>query len=45
MPPDGAGRAKMAALGACMRKRVMICYGVLRTRAPFDPPWTANKTG
>ncbi|HJZ58329.1 MAG TPA: hypothetical protein VKE74_25530 [Gemmataceae bacterium] len=23
---------------------VIICYGVLRTRAPFDPQWSANKT-
>jgi transposase len=31
------GKAKMAALGACMRKLLMIAYGVLKTRTPFDP--------
>jgi transposase len=31
------GKAKMAAVGACMRKLVMICYGVLKGRVPFDP--------
>ena len=32
-----AGKAKMAALGACMRKLLMIAYGVLKSRTPFDP--------
>jgi hypothetical protein len=32
-----AGKPRMQAVGACMRKRVMICYGVLKNRAPFDP--------
>ena len=32
-----AGKPKMCALGACMRKLVMIAYGVLKSRAPFDP--------
>ena len=32
-----AGKAKRAALGACMRKLLMIAYGVLKGRAPFDP--------
>jgi hypothetical protein len=27
----------MAALGACLRKLVMIAYGVLKSRSPFDP--------
>ncbi|OWK35273.1 IS110 family transposase [Fimbriiglobus ruber] len=35
-----AGKAKMQAVGACMRKLVMICYGVLKNRAPFDPAWS-----
>ena len=39
-----AGKPRMAAVGACMRKLLMICYGVLRTRAPFDPAWAVNKT-
>jgi len=29
----------MQAVGACMRKLVMVCYGVLKNRAPFDPEW------
>ena len=39
--PDRAGGAKpkMQAVGACMRKPLMICYGVLKNRAPFDPHW------
>jgi len=35
----GAGKSKMAAVGACMRKLLMIAYGVLKSRAPFDPLW------
>jgi hypothetical protein len=22
---------------------VMLCYGVLKNRAPFDPAWTSKK--
>jgi hypothetical protein len=33
----GAGKPRMQAVGACMRKLVMICYGVLKNRTPFDP--------
>jgi transposase len=40
-----AGKPKMQAVGACMRKLVMICYGVLKNRAPFDPDWASRKTG
>jgi len=25
-----------------MRKRVRIAYGVLKNRAPFDPPWATK---
>lgn len=32
-----AGKPKMQAVGACLRKLVMIAYGVLKNRAPFDP--------
>ena len=32
-----AGKPKMAAVGACMRKLLMIAYGVLESRTPFDP--------
>jgi transposase len=38
-----AGKPKMRAVGACMRKLVMICYGVLKSRAPFDPDWASRK--
>lgn len=34
-----AGKPKMSALGACMRKLLMIAYGVLKSRTPFDPEW------
>jgi len=31
------GKPKMAALGACMRKLVHICFGVLRSRRQYEP--------
>ncbi|QEL17462.1 transposase [Limnoglobus roseus] len=34
---DGGPKAKKQAIGACMRKLVMIRYGVLKDRTPFDP--------
>jgi transposase len=37
------GKPKMRAVGACMRKLVMLCYGVLKNRAPFDPQWASKK--
>jgi transposase len=37
-----AGKARMAAVGACMRKLLMIAYGVLKNRAPFDPSWPSK---
>jgi len=37
-----AGKARMAAVGACMRKLLMIAYGVLKNRAPFDPSWSSR---
>ena len=36
------GKPKMQAVGACMRKLVMICYGVLKNRKPFDPDWASR---
>ena len=44
--PKGAsaGELRRPAAGACMWKLVMICYGVLRNRAPFDPAWTSSIT-
>ena len=38
-----AGKPKMRAVGACMRKLLMVCYGVLKNRAPFDPDWASKK--
>jgi len=35
----GARKAKLAAVGARMRKLLLIAYGVLKIRAPFDPSW------
>ena len=37
-----AGKPKMQAVGACMRKLVMIAYGVLKNRQPFDPKWSSR---
>ena len=34
-----AGKPRMAAVGACMRKLLMIAYGVLKNRTAFDPTW------
>jgi transposase len=34
-----AGKPKMVALGAAMRKLLMIAVGVLRSGKPFDPSW------
>jgi transposase len=39
---EGGPKPKMQAIGACMRKLVMICYGVLKSRRPFDPKWTSR---
>ena len=30
------GKANMAALGACMRKLVHLCFGVIKNRTPYD---------
>jgi transposase len=38
-----AGKPKMQAVGACMRKLVMLCYGVLKNRTPFDAEWASKK--
>jgi len=37
-----ARKQKMSALGACMRKILMIAYGVLKSRTPFDPAWASK---
>ena len=39
-----AGKPKTQAVGAGMRKRVMLCFGVLKNRAPFDPAWADKKS-
>ena len=31
-----AGKSKMAALGAAMRKLVHLCFGVLKSRQPYQ---------
>ena len=36
------GKGKMVSLGAAMRKLLMIAYGVLKNRRPFDPQWQQN---
>jgi len=36
------GKPKMVALAACMRKLLMICYGVLKRQKPFDPKWLSH---
>jgi len=38
-----AGKARLAAVGACMRKLLMIAYGVLKSRVPFDPSWAPKQ--
>jgi len=36
------GKPKMVALAACMRKLLMICYGVLKHQKPFDAQWLSQ---
>ena len=31
------GKSKMAALGAAMRKLAHLCFGVVKSRRPYDP--------
>jgi transposase len=38
-----AGKPKLQAIGACLRKLVMRCYGVRKNRAPFDPQGASKK--
>ena len=42
--PVAADKPKMQAVVACMRKLVMIGYGVLKNRTPFDPQWASRIT-
>jgi hypothetical protein len=30
------------AIGAFVHKPVMLCYGVLKNRRPFDPAWASR---
>jgi hypothetical protein len=39
-----AGKPRMQAVGACMRKLVMVCFEVLKNRMPFDPEWASQIT-
>jgi len=36
------GKSKMSALGAAMRKLVHLCFGVLKTRLPYQPTYAKN---
>jgi len=38
-----AGKPTRQAVGACLRKLVRLCYGVLKNRAPFDPAGALKK--
>lgn len=40
-----AGKCKMVALAAAMRKLLMLCYGVLKHRQPFQPDWQSQPKG
>jgi hypothetical protein len=33
----------MAAVGECVRKLLLIAYGVLNDPAPFDTSWASRK--
>lgn len=37
------GKTKMSALGAAMRKLVHLCFGVLRTRQPYQPDYAPQR--
>jgi transposase len=37
-----AGKARMAAVGACLRKLLMIADRVLKNRTPSDPSWASK---
>lgn len=39
------GKSKMAALGACMRKLVHLCYGVDKSRRPYKPQLAISSAG
>ncbi len=38
-----AGKPRMQAVGACMRKLVMLCYWVAKNRKPFNPEWASKR--
>lgn len=38
-----AGKAKMAIVGAAMRKLVHLIYGVLKSGMPFDPDYISKR--
>jgi len=39
-----SGHCRMSAVGAAMRKLIMLAYGVLKTRTKFDKDWLLVKT-
>ena len=43
MAADPRDALQQLPVGACMRKLVMLCYGVLKNRAAFDPAWASKK--
>ena len=38
------GHCNIWPAGACRRKLVMLCYGVLKNRAPFNAEWASKRT-
>ena len=39
---EARGKSKMTVAVACMRKLLHLCFGVLKTRKPFDPNHVVN---
>jgi transposase len=39
-----SGKARMVAVGAAMRKVLMLVFGVLRNRRPFDASWSSGRS-
>jgi len=40
---DRLSGGAMQAIGACLRKPVMLRHGVLKNREPFDAKWASMK--
>ena len=39
------GKAKMTIVGACMRKLLVLIYGILKNKTPFNPNYLVNAQG